>query len=60
MPDLLVAAEGGCGVEDVVAIDPDGAGADAVGDGVGFGDVFGPYGGGQAGRGICWRARLLR
>src|SRR3984893_5173794 len=45
---LLEAAERGGGVEDVIAIHPDGAGADAVGDGVGFGDVLGPDGGGEA------------
>ncbi len=44
----LVTAEGGGGVEDVVAVDPDGAGAEFVGDLVGFGDVFGPDGGGEA------------
>src|SRR4051812_44739656 len=44
----FVAAEGGGGVEDVVAVDPDGAGAELGGEGVGFGDVAGPDGGGEA------------
>ena len=35
----LVTAERGGGVEDVVAVDPDGAGAEAVGQAVGLGDV---------------------
>src|SRR4051812_48250361 len=38
----LEAAEGGGGVEDVVAVDPDGAGPEAVGDRVGLADVAGP------------------
>ncbi len=42
------AAEGGGGVEDVVAVDPDGAGFEFGGDAVGLGDVFGPDGGGEA------------
>src|SRR3954468_18875631 len=42
------AAERGGGVEDVVAVDPDGASAELGGEAVGFGDVAGPDGGGQA------------
>src|SRR5262245_17517856 len=48
----LVAAEGGGGIEDIVAVDPDGAGAQAVGDAVRLGDVAGPDGGGQAEMGL--------
>ena len=44
----LEAAERGGGVEDVVAVDPDGPGADAVGDRVGLADVAGPDRGGEA------------
>src|SRR5262245_52825870 len=40
----LVAAEGSRGVEDVVAVDPDGAGAEAFGDRVGLLDVARPDG----------------
>src|SRR5882757_8949541 len=45
---LLEAAEGSRSVEHVVAVDPDGAGANRVRDGVGLGDVLGPDRGGQA------------
>src|SRR6266436_9403681 len=45
---LLESAEWSAGVEDVVAIHPHGAGADAVSDGVSLGDVFGPHRGGEA------------
>src|SRR5215471_14876064 len=49
---LLVAAEGQRGVEDVVAIDPDGAGPEALGHRVGLGDVSGPDAGSQAVGGV--------
>ena len=39
---LLVAAERQCRVEHVVAVDPDGAGSELLGQGVGLGDVAGP------------------
>src|SRR3954463_13542630 len=42
------AAEGGGGVEDVVAVDPDGAGLELGGHAVGLADVAGPDGGGEA------------
>src|ERR1700730_5058367 len=41
-PGLLVAAEGQCGVEDVVAVDPDGAGVPPFGHAVGSAQVLGP------------------
>src|SRR5580704_2119026 len=44
---LLVATEGQGGVEDVVTVDPDGAGPDLLGQGVGLGDVLGPDAGPQ-------------
>src|SRR6476659_49487 len=44
----FVAAEGGGGVEDVVAVNPNCAGAELGSEGVGFGDVAGPDGGGEA------------
>src|SRR4051794_26933600 len=37
------AAEGGGGVEDVVAVDPDGAGLELGGHAVGLADIAGPY-----------------
>src|SRR5260370_8545645 len=45
---LLVAAEGGSGIEGVVGVDPDTAGLDLRGDAVRQFDVVGPDGGGQA------------
>jgi hypothetical protein len=45
---LLEATEGHLGVELVVAVDPDGAGLELVGDGDGAGDVLGEDGGGEA------------
>src|SRR6266508_2442174 len=44
----LEPAERSGGVEDIVAVDPEGPRADAVGDGVRLADVAGPDGGGQA------------
>src|SRR5208337_429734 len=44
----LEPAEGGGGVEDVIAVDPEGPRADAIGDGVRLADVAGPDCGGQA------------
>jgi hypothetical protein len=44
---LLVAAERQGGVEDVVAVDPDGPGPELLGQGVGLGDVLGPDAGAQ-------------
>src|ERR1700722_3521818 len=49
---LLVAAERKSGVEDVVAVDPDGAGAELVGDLVGFLDVARPDACGEAVDGV--------
>src|SRR5215510_10471980 len=45
---LLESAEWGRGVKHVVAVHPYGAGAHAVGNGVGFRDVLGPNGSGEA------------
>src|SRR5579863_561721 len=45
---LLVASEGERGVENVVAVDPHGAGGDLVGHAVGFADVARPDAGGEA------------
>jgi hypothetical protein len=45
---LFEAAEGRRGVEDVIAVDPDRARADVVGDGVRLADIAGPDGGGQS------------
>src|SRR5580700_6702144 len=39
---LLIPAERQCRVEHVVAVDPDGAGPELLGQGVGLGDVLGP------------------
>ena len=45
---MLESAKGSGGVEDVVAIHPDGAGADAIGYGVRLGDVLSPDGCGES------------
>src|SRR5258708_5005307 len=49
---LLVSAERQCRVEHVVAVDPDGAGPDLLGQGVSLGDVPGPDAGAEAVLGI--------
>jgi hypothetical protein len=51
-PGLLVAAKGVPGVEQVVVVDPDGAGAQALGDPDGPGRVAAPDGAGQAVGGV--------
>src|SRR5215469_3430858 len=49
---LLVAAEWQRSVEDVVAVDPHGAGADLLGERVRLGDIAGPYSGAKPVRGV--------
>src|SRR5580658_7600034 len=56
---LLVAAEGQGGVEHVVAVDPDRAGPELLGQRVGLGDVAGPDAGAQAVGGVVRLGRDL-